>query len=177
MAVNPLITRRFAADRQSSPGPWHIRCSSGFGMKCENSTEVESPAAPVCCDIRMPAGILGFEQIKDYLLISNPMEEPFRWLRVKNDPSLAFVVVEPFLVEPGYSPDIPQADVEFLGLKEPAGAVLFNIVTLRPNQRATINLKGPIVINRNTGVGKQVIITNAADYSVKHPLPEVEAAV
>jgi len=35
-------------------------------------------------------------------------------------------------------------------------------------------LKGPIVINRHTHIGKQVIITNAADYSVHHPLPVAE---
>jgi flagellar assembly factor FliW len=145
-------------------------------MKCDNSTEVESLGAPVCCDIRLPMGILGFEQMKDYLLISNPEEEPFRWLRVKDNPALAFVVIEPFLVSSDYSPDIPQADVEFLGLKAPGDAVLYNIVTVHPNQSATINLKGPVVINRRTGVGKQVIIANAHEYSVRHPLPQVEAA-
>jgi flagellar assembly factor FliW len=32
-------------------------------------------------------------------------------------------------------------------------------------------LKGPVVINRNTGVAKQVVIANAVEYSVQHPLP------
>jgi flagellar assembly factor FliW len=146
-------------------------------MKCDNSTVVESPETPACCDVRLPMGILGFEQIKNYLLISNPLEEPFRWLRVKDNPALAFVVIEPFLVAPDYQPNIPQQDVEFLGLSSPGEAVLYNIVTVHPNQRATVNLKGPLVINRNTGVGKQVIIANAADYSIHHPLPEAEAAV
>jgi flagellar assembly factor FliW len=131
--------------------------------------------APVCCDIRLPAGLLGFEQIKQYLLISDPVEEPFRWLRVKDNPALAFVVVEPFLAVPDYHPDIPEADVQFLGLTRPEDALLYSIVTLHPGQRATINLKGPVVINRNTGVGKQVIVGNAASYSVQHPLPEAEA--
>jgi flagellar assembly factor FliW len=143
-------------------------------MKCDNSTLVESPDTPACCTVRLPMGILGFEQIKDYLLISNPLEEPFRWLRVKDNPALAFVVIEPFLVAPGYSPDIPKQDVEFLGLTAPAEAVLYNIVTVHPNQRATVNLKGPVVINRNTGIGKQVIIANAAEYSVQHQLPEAD---
>jgi flagellar assembly factor FliW len=160
-----------------SAGRWHIRCSDAGGMKCDNATEVESPPAPVCCDIRLPMGILGFEQIKDYLLISNPVEEPFRWLRVKEDPSLAFVVIEPFLALPDYCPDIPQADVEFLGLQAPGDAVLYNIVTVHSREHATVNLKGPVVINRNTGVGKQVIIANAAQYSVQHPLPAAEPAV
>jgi flagellar assembly factor FliW len=145
-------------------------------MKHCNTTGLETLEAPVADSVRLPMGLLGFEPIKEYLLTSDPAEEPFRWLRVKNDPSLAFVVVEPFVAVPEYQPDIPQQDVEFLALSDPADALLYNIVTLHPGLRATINLKGPIVINRNTGIGKQVIITNAAAYSVQHPLPQAEAA-
>ena len=47
-------------------------------MKCVNTIETEKPAAIISCDVRMPMGILGFEQMKDYLLIANPAEEPFR---------------------------------------------------------------------------------------------------
>jgi flagellar assembly factor FliW len=121
-------------------------------------------------------GLLGFEQMKDYTLIATPEEEPFRWLQVRDNASVAFVVIEPFIAVPDYHPDIPQQDVEFLGVKSPQDAALFNIVTLHEGGRATINLKGPIVINRSTGVGKQVVIANAAAYSVQHPLPVAETA-
>jgi flagellar assembly factor FliW len=139
-------------------------------MKCITPTETETPPKLVTCEVRLPMGILGFEQEKNYLLISNPAEEPFRWLQAQNNPALAFVVVEPSRVAPGYQPDVPQPDVEFLGLASPQDAVLLNIVTVHGAQQATINLKGPVVLNRNTGVGKQVIIANAAEYSVQHPL-------
>lgn len=136
-----------------------------------NTTETENPPETVTCEVRVPMGILGFEQMKNYLLIANPEEEPFRWLQVKDNASLAFVVINPFLVVPDYHPDIPQADVEFLGLSSPDEAALLNIVTLHGSNRATVNLKGPVVINRNSGIGKQVILANAADFSVHHPLP------
>ncbi len=141
-------------------------------MKCMNTTEPEaSPATTLTCELRLPMGILGFEQMKQYLLIANPEEEPFRWLQVKDNAALAFVVIDPFLVVPDYRPDIPQADVDFLGLANPEEAALLNIVTLHGANRATVNLKGPVVVNRTTGVGKQVILANAAEYSVQHPLP------
>ena len=98
-------------------------------------------------------------------------------MRVKEDAALAFLVIEPFLVVPDYQPDIPQPDVEFLGLSSPDEASLLNIVTLHGANRATVNLKGPVVVNRNTGIGKQVVIANAAEYSVQHPLPLPECAV
>jgi len=146
-------------------------------MKCVEMIETETPAAAASNQVRLPMGLLGFESIKDYVLLANPAEAPFAWLQVEGNTSLAFmafVVVDPFLVMPNYKPDIPQPDVEFLGLKDASDAVLLNIVTIHGPDRATVNLKGPIVINRHTHVGKQVIIVNAADYSVQHPLPITE---
>jgi flagellar assembly factor FliW len=144
-------------------------------MKC-NCIETEPDAAVAASNVRIPMGLLGFERMKDYFLIANPEEEPFGWLKAQGDTSIAFVVLNPFLIVPDYHPDIPQADVEFLGLKTPDDAMLLNIVTVHKHGQATMNLKGPIVINRNTGVGKQVVIANGADYSVQHPLLVSEGA-
>jgi flagellar assembly factor FliW len=138
--------------------------------------ETEKKLAPPANQIRFPLGILGFEQIKNYALLANPAETPFAWLRVTENNSLAFVVIDPFIVMPDYKPDIPQSDVDFLELKNASDALLLGIVTIHGQNRATMNLKGPIVVNRHTHTGKQVIIANAADYSVQHPLPVTETA-
>ncbi len=144
-------------------------------MKCAETIEMESPTMAATNTVRIPAGLLGFEQIKEYVLMVNPDEQPFAWLQVQDNAALAFVVVDPFIVKPDYQPDIPVLDVEFLGLKKSEDALLLSIVTIHSHgQRATVNLKGPIVINRHTHIGKQVIISNAADYSVQHPLPIVD---
>jgi flagellar assembly factor FliW len=144
-------------------------------MNCVELTEPEITArTPHRNMVRIPTGLLGFEQIKDYVLTTNPDEEPFAWLHVEDNSALAFVVIDPFVALPDYKPDIPKADVEFLQIKEPGDALLLGIVTVNGSQTPTVNLKGPIVINRHTHTGKQVIITNAASYSVKHPLPVAE---
>ena len=140
-------------------------------MKHADTMEIKTPTAAPMNQVHLPLGILGFEQIKDYVLLANPVEEPFAWLRVAENTSLAFVVIDPFLVVPKYAPDIPQADVDFLGIKEASDTRLLNIVTVHGAGRATVNLKGPIVINRHTRTGRQVILANAAEYSVQHPLP------
>ena len=141
-------------------------------MKCDESIiELEPPSVPAGNPVRLPMGLLGFEQIKDYVLTVNPGEEPFAWLRVEDNTALAFVVIDPFVVLPDYRPDIPPADVEFLNLKNASDALLLGIVTVHGTNQATVNLKGPVVINRHTHTGKQVIIANATQYSVQHPLP------
>jgi flagellar assembly factor FliW len=138
------------------------------------SAEVETTLPAAVGDdsvIHLPCGLLGFEQVKRYVLSYIPGEEPFAWFRDQNDPALAFLVVPPFEVLTDYSPDLPAEDVQFLGLESPDDALLLNIVTLRPRGRSSVNLKGPIVINRFSLIGKQVILANAAEYSVQHPLP------
>jgi flagellar assembly factor FliW len=83
---------------------------------------------------------------------------------------VAFLLISPFLVLSDYQPDISDDDIEALGLQDSADALLFNIVTVRGSAPATVNLKGPIVLNRVTKVAKQVILNNASDYSVHHPI-------
>jgi len=90
---------------------------------------------------------------------------------VRNDHSLSFLVICPFDVLPEYRPDIPTEDVRSLGIECPDDVFLLNIVTLRKNGASTVNLKGPIVINRFSLLGRQVIVSNSPEYSVQHPLP------
>ncbi len=120
--------------------------------------------------VTLPLGLLGFERTKNYALLADPAEQPFAWLKAEGESSLAFVVIDPFVVLPGYKPEIPDADAEFLGIKTAEDAVMLGIVTLHGSNQATMNLKGPIVINRHSHIGKQVILANSAEYSVQHPL-------
>lgn len=120
--------------------------------------------------LQLPLGLLGFEQFKRYELLSRPEEAPFLWLQVLDQPDLAFVVVSPTAVAPDYEPQISDEDVAFLDLRTPADALVFNIVTLRGQNNATVNLKGPVLVNRRTLVGKQIIPLNAADLPVCQPI-------
>lgn len=128
-------------------------------------------SAPREITIFLPCGLLGLEHIKRFILLTDPDEEPFSWLQVMDQSDLAFIVIPGFVAFPDYSPDIPAEDVAFLDLYRPEDALVFNIVTLHSNGTATVNLKGPVVVNRFTMRGKQVILANAAELSVQQPLP------
>lgn len=120
--------------------------------------------------VQLPFGLLGFEEVKHYVLLARPEEEPFLRLQMLDQPSHCFVVVPPSEVISDYQPDLAASDVEFLQLRSPEDALVLNIVTLRGDDQATVNLKGPLVLNRRTLVGRQVIPTNASQYSLQHPL-------
>jgi flagellar assembly factor FliW len=137
----------------------------------EANTVARSTAASTTNSIHFPAGLLGFEQRKKFALRGRTQEAPFLWLEAQDDSRVAFIVVPPKHVAPDYQPDISDEDVEFLGLKTPSEALVLGIVTLRRHGPATINLKGPLVINARTHIGKQVVPVNATDYSTEYPLP------
>jgi flagellar assembly factor FliW len=141
-----------------------MRCFQVLDM----STVVETPQAKTLT-VRLPLGLLGFEKIKSYWLISNPEEEPFCWLQVPDEGDLAFLVVPPAAVLPDYAPDLSNDDVAYLGIESPEDAWIYNIVTIRPDGTSSVNLKGPIVINRHTLIGKQVVLANSP-YPIQHPL-------
>lgn len=123
--------------------------------------------------IEMPFGLLGFETIKDYYLISDPEEKPFMWLQMKGEETEAqsFLVVSPFVIHQGYSPEFSDEEMDSIGIESPDDVLLFNIVTIHSKDLASVNLKGPIVINKRLLKGKQVVPINALDYRVDHPLP------
>ncbi|MGO8701358.1 MAG: flagellar assembly protein FliW [Limisphaerales bacterium] len=139
-----------------------------------NTLELTAPETRTANErevIEFPDGLLGFEDVKSYVLLTRPEEKPFLWLQMLADPKRAFLAVPPNHILHDYQPDISELDVDFLGLSDPADAFVLNIVTLRGKGKATANLRGPIVINRRTLIGKQVIPINAAQYALQHPLP------
>ena len=74
---------------------------------------------------------------------------------------------------PDYRVEIGEEDAEELGLSgDGSDAWVLNIATVKSwsPQRVTANLVAPLVVNRKTGVGKQVVLTNYQKYSVNHPL-------
>lgn len=84
---------------------------------------------------------------------------------------LAFHLVDPFLVLPGYEPELSTEDDRELDLRGPGEAMLLSLVNLsRGAPAATLNLAAPIVVNMRTKAGKQAVLHNASAYSVRHPL-------
>ena len=129
-------------------------------------------------EFHMPAGIIGFPDARTIELIYNLEELPFMWLRCVENTALNFIVIEPQSVVPGYTFEISNEDAASLGISDPEDTFVLNIVTFRPHEpeAATVNLMGPIVINRRTLAGRQIVITNFGEYSARHPLLQQEAA-
>ena len=121
--------------------------------------------------VRLPNGILGFEDHKEFVLLANPEERPFVWLQSVAEPDLAFLLVPPDSVVEDYRPDINDIDAASIGLNTPGDALIYNIVTIHDDGNFTANLKGPIVLNRFNLHGKQVVPENVSDLALRQTLP------
>ena len=122
--------------------------------------------------VSLPQGLFGFSEIRVMELVFDEEELPFMWLREDKQDGLAFIVLEPGGIIPNYSVEIADADVQVLGITGPEDTMILNIVTLPPNQagKISLNLVGPIIVNRKSLVGKQCIINNHEEYSARHIL-------
>ena len=122
--------------------------------------------------VSLPDGLFGFAEIRSMELVFDHEELPFMWLREDKQDGLAFVVIEPGGVIPNYSVEIADADVQLLGITGPEDTMILNIVTLPPDQsgKISLNLVGPIIVNRKDLVGKQCIINTHEEFSARHIL-------
>jgi flagellar assembly factor FliW len=128
-------------------------------------------------EIFLPEGLVGFPELKHMEILIDERELPFMWLNSVEEGGLSFIIAEPAQILPDYEARISEADAEALELSSQEDAFILNIVTVAPGppRRITINLPGPIVINRHTRKGRQVVLLNYEDYSARHLLYE-EAA-
>ncbi len=122
--------------------------------------------------LTFPQGLFGFPEIKNMDLIYDNEELPFMWLREDKGDGLAFIVIEPGGIIPNYSVEISDGDVDLLGISSSEDTMILNIVTLPAEQssKISINLVGPVIVNRNTLVSKQCIINNHEKYSARYTL-------
>ena len=118
--------------------------------------------------ITMVDPILGFPYAKRYVIIDHKEGSPFKWLQSVDDGSLAFVIVNPKLIKPDYVVPIDEEDARKLQIESPEDADVYVIVVIPENPRdMTVNLRGPIVVNRKKKLAKQVVIPDDS-YPVRY---------
>ncbi|MEE8421781.1 MAG: flagellar assembly protein FliW [Dehalococcoidia bacterium] len=106
-------------------------------------------------------GIGGFEQERRYALVVED-DSPVEWLQSVDDPNVGFPLLEPFLFYPDYAFELPDAVASSLGLDGPEDALVRCVLTLHERaEETTANLLAPIVLNRASQRGLQVVLQDA----------------
>ena len=130
--------------------------------------------APPANELILPQGLIGFAAHKRAELLYMPDNLPFLWMKLHGPETILFIVIEPGGIIPGYEPEVFEEDAIQLDLRDPSEAMILNIVTLQRQQpvEATVNLIGPLVVNRRTRIGRQLVISNYSRFSAHHSLVE-----
>ena len=126
--------------------------------------------------ISFPSGLLGFETYKEYVLL-DAERQPFYWLQSLDVEQIAFVLINPFLFRPDFEMNVDNHELGSIGIKDPGKALIFSIVTIPADgSPMTANLQGPLVINRDSKLGLQAILTDS-QWKTKHDIiAELSAA-
>ncbi|HLP25969.1 MAG TPA: flagellar assembly protein FliW [Acidobacteriota bacterium] len=140
---------------------------------------LETPSAeidqPVANRFTLPQGIIGFRDYTQAELLYLPDHLPFLWMKLSNGKdTVHFVVIEPAGLITDYTPEVFDDDAAQLDLRDSSEAMVLNVVTLEQQRplEAKVNLIGPILVNRRTKIGRQLVISNYSRYSAHHPLVE-----
>lgn len=122
-------------------------------------------------------GLIGFANLTQFLLLAHKQDSPFRWLQSIDEPALAFLTAYPSHYISDFALDVDDAVAADLGLNETSSAAVLATVTIpqgKPNE-LTINLAGPIIVNLETRIGKQLVVEGDS-HALKHRVFEVKAA-
>lgn len=108
-------------------------------------------------------GLLGFGQLRRFVLIDDPNDEIFAWLQSCESSEIAFPVLEPELFTSNYQIELSKSDLEALNLKSVKESRLMTIVTIPSDPTLmTANLKAPIVINATMRMARQCVLQDNA---------------
>ncbi len=113
--------------------------------------------------ITLTSPFLGFPDDNEFVLLPHGADSVFWWLQSVNNPELAFVVIQPAIINPQYSPSIHPSILMELEITNNQELDLLIILTI-PNgqpEKMTANLLGPIVFNASKKLAKQTLLDPA----------------
>lgn len=127
--------------------------------------------------IVMKGPILGFEHLSRFILLIYDKATPLCWLQSAEDPSIAFVVINPRIIRPDYNPTILEEDLKFMDIKHSEDIALLTIVTVRSQPfRVTANIRAPILVNAETRMARQIVLDDP-DYPIQYDVIDHKAEV
>ncbi|MEA3297473.1 MAG: flagellar assembly protein FliW [candidate division Zixibacteria bacterium] len=127
--------------------------------------------------ITMKRPILGFENLSRFCLVESKEMAPFLWLHSVEDPSVVFIVVNPIAFFPDYQIEVNPKEIAELEIERLEAVETYVIATVPEDpDRISVNLQGPVLINTENGLAKQLILVNS-NYRVNHSVMDAIEAI
>jgi flagellar assembly factor FliW len=115
-------------------------------------------------------GLLGFKDLRQFVLLDDPNDDIFAWLQSCELPSIAFPVLEPELFGHKYNVNFNRTDLESLKLQASETPAYLTIITIPDDPtQMTANIKAPIVINIAQKIARQCVLQDNT-LAIKEPI-------
>jgi flagellar assembly factor FliW len=115
-------------------------------------------------------GLLGFQDLRQFVLLDDPNDDIFAWLQSCELPSIAFPVLEPELFGHKYNVNFNRTDLESLKMQAGETPAFLSIITIPDDPtQMTANIKAPIVINLAQKIARQCVLQDN-HLAIKEPI-------
>ena len=116
--------------------------------------------------LTFPKGLLGFPDLRGFRLLEPQDGYPLKFLQSVERDEVSFICIDPASVKPDYVVPLGEDESEALHLESPEEALVLTLVVIPEDAKyMTTNLAGPLVININSRIGYQIVLS-----SEKYPL-------
>jgi flagellar assembly factor FliW len=141
-------------------GGFVVTKTSRFGLVEYKSEDV----------VTFPEGLLGFKDLREFILLDDPNDDIFAWLQSCELPTIAFPVLEPEIFSHKYNINLNRTDLEALKLSASEAPLFFNIITIPDDPtQMTANVKAPIIINKVARLARQCVLQDN-NLAIKEPI-------
>jgi flagellar assembly factor FliW len=119
--------------------------------------------------VTIAEGMPGFERCRRFVLATSADITPFTCVHGLDDSRPSFLAVDPRLVLDSYAQPLDAVHRQRIEASDDEPLLWLSLVRT-DGDRATVNLRAPLVINPRRMLGVQVIPAASA-YALDHPLP------
>ena len=123
--------------------------------------------------LQFPEGLIGFEALRNFIVMPNEKDGPLFWIQSVEDPQVAFVLTDPIGFYYDYKIVPDGRERQKLGIDEKADCHVLSIVTVPEDLKITLNLAAPILFAPDTNCALQVVLEGTT-FSSQTPLPTME---
>ncbi len=118
-----------------------------------------------------PEGLFAFENFRHFGLLPTKSGSTFHWLQSLEESRLAFLITLITELTPTYNPRIDEQALTIIEAANQSHAEIWGIITVPTGkpEAMTINLQGPILINRPKKLGGQ-FVSEDLNHLVRTPL-------
>lgn len=123
--------------------------------------------------LSFPNGLFGFEEEKEFLLLPFAGSDGnLLCFQSLHTPSLAFIAMNPFSLNPSYTPVLSAEELRLMGVERSEDLCYYVLCVVRdPVGESTVNFKCPIALNDENRRAVQVILETDA-YHMRHRLSD-----